>query len=178
MPYRRLLVFVEGATDEQFFRSVLLTLLRRSYDHVEVVRFREMKKPKLEALVQSTARMQADYVFVHDLDQKPCVTMAKAALHARHPWLDPARVHIVCTEIESWYCSGLPPDHPGSGALRLARISDTREVTKEVFDHALRSGRPRLALLTAMLQGFDLPLAARRNVFLRRFLRKHAGVDL
>ena len=116
--------------------------------------------------------MQADYVFVRDLDRHPCATAARDRVLEVFPQVDPARLQIVKTEIESWYCAGIAEDHPW-GSLDIARRSDTSTVTKEEFDTAVaRKGGLRLPAILALLESFDRDLAARRNESFHRFLRR------
>lgn len=172
MNYRRLFLFVEGDDDERFFRSVVLPLLRSSYEDIQFVKFRALKKEKIRGFVRSIASMQADYILVHDLDRHPCATAAKDQVLRTLPYLDPDRVHIVKAEIESWYCAGIPETHPWR-SLAVGRCADTSTVTKEAFETAvLQAGQPKLPAMLALLEGFDLEAAKNRNESLRRFVRR------
>lgn len=172
MTYRRLFLFVEGDDDERFFCSVVLPLLRGSYDDVQFVKFRALKREKIKGFLRSIAGMKADYIFVHDLDRHPCATAAKDHLLRTWPHLDADRVQIVKAEIESWYCAGIPENHPWR-SLAIGRSADTSTITKEAFEAAvLQSGQPKLPAMLALLEGFDREAAVHRNESLRRFLRK------
>jgi hypothetical protein len=176
MAFRRLFLFVEGDDDERFFRR-LLPLLGERYDHVDFVQSSRLPKSKLEAFVRSVQAMGADYLVVRDLDDYPCSTAAKEALRDRHRSLDPERIQIVHSEIESWYCAGVPRSDRELGGLGIVTCADTTGVTKEIFHAALGElGGSSLAAKIAMLESFDLALAARRNASFRYFLRKHLGL--
>ncbi|HEX6903249.1 MAG TPA: hypothetical protein VF789_26265 [Thermoanaerobaculia bacterium] len=172
MSYRRLFLLVEGDDDERFFRSVVLPLLSSAYHDIQVVRISTLKKEKVNGLLRSIAGMKADYILVHDLDQHPCATAAKDSLLKSFPPASPDRIQIVKGEIESWYCAGIPEDHPWR-SLPIGRCPDTRVVTKEAFAAAtLHPGQPRLPAMLDLLKSFDLQVAIRRNESFQRFLRK------
>jgi hypothetical protein len=172
MTFKRLFLFVEGDDDERFFRAVLLPLLSRGYEEIRFVQFSRLKREKVRAWMRSVAGMKADYIYIRDLDRHPCATAARDRVGDSLPWIDPERVQIVKAEIESWYCAGIHKDHPW-GTLDVARVPDTHAVTKEAFEVAIsRKGEPKIPAMLAILEGFDLDTALRRNESLRRFVRK------
>jgi len=178
MTYRRLFLFVEGDDDERFFRSVVLPALHTAYDNVQFVQFSTLKKEKLKGFLRSVVAMKADYILVRDLDRNPCATAAKDHILRALPHLDPDRVHIVKAEIESWYCAGIPEDHPWR-SLTIGQCADTSTITKEAFETVvLRSGQPKLPTMLALLEGFDREAAIHRNESFHRFLRRFTpGLD-
>lgn len=174
MAYRSLFLFLEGADDEQFFERVLNPLLRERYEYVRTILFSQMPRRKVSAWLQSVEGMQADYLFVRDLDRHPCATAAKGALLDIHPRLDPARIQVVKVEIESWYCAGIGPGK--FAELSVATCADTEEITKERLESVLGQRKLRIPAMAEILESYDLERAARRNGSLRYFLRKHLGL--
>ena len=176
MPYRRLFLFLEGADDERFFRAVLFPLLKERYEDVFPVQISQLSKKKVADWLRSVEGMEADYLYIRDLDRYPCVTAAKDALLEAHPRLAPERIQIVKAEIESWYCAGIGPGKMED--LEVATCSETAGITKEKLEAAIPGGRVnRIPALVEILEGYDLGAAARRNESLRRFLRKHLAVE-
>ena len=174
MPYRQLFLFVEGDDDERFFRLVLEPLLRARWDQIHYVQFSQKRAKKVRAYLQSIERIEgASYLYVRDQDRLPCVTAAKEEVLWAYAHIDPQRIQIVQSEIESWYCAGIREDHPELGTRTVATCADTREVTKEQFEQEILGKRgPRAAEMMAVLESFDLDRAARRNGSLRYFLEK------
>lgn len=172
MSYRRLFLFVEGDDDERFFRSVVAPLLHNAYDNIQFVKVGWLKKEKVRAFLRSIEAMKADYILVHDLDWLPCASAARDRILKIHPQVNPDRIQIVKAEIESWYCAGIPADHPWS-SLPIGRCPETSVVTKEAFEAAVsREGPSRLFAMLSLLESFDREAAAQRNESFRRFLRK------
>lgn len=172
MTFRRLFLFVEGDDDERFFRSVLLPSFQSAYQDIRFVQFSQRKKEKIIGYLHSIAAMRADYIFVHDLDQLPCATAARDKLLKVFPQVSADRVQIVKAEIESWYCAGLPEEHPWRSLAARPHL-DTSTVTKEAFEAAiLHKGAPRVSTMLEILESFDLEAATRRNESFRRFVRR------
>lgn len=175
MSYRRLFLFLEGDDDQRFFEAVIIPRLENRYDSIRLVQVSEMEKEKVAEWLRSIEGMEADYLFVRDLDRFPCVSAAKEALQKVHPRLDPNRIQVVKVEIESWYCAGI-----GQGRLadsEMAACAETEWITKERLNAELPSRRPlRILALAEILESYDLERAARRNGSLRYFLEKHLGV--
>lgn len=178
MAYRRLFLFIEGDDDERFFRAVLFPLLDDRYDDIRPVQYSKLKKAKVAAYLRSVQAIPgAEYILVRDLDFLPCVTQAKDKVRRHFPQAEPERIQVVKSEIESWYCAGIPEGDSALGALRISSCLETGEITKEVFREALdREGIPSLPALLALLERFDRDRAARRNASFRYFLRKFAGL--
>ncbi len=176
MAYRQLFLFVEGDDDAGFFQSVVKPLLlAERYDYIRVVRYAKLKKEKLAGFIRSVQSTSgADYLIVRDLDRHPCVTAAKETLLQRCPPAEPERIQIVKTEIESWYCAGIPEEDAEWGSLSIARATDTERFTKENCLRAMAaSGSPLLPSLLSLLERFDRKRAASRNASFRYFLGKH-----
>jgi hypothetical protein len=175
MAYRQLFLFVEGDDDERFFRRVTVPLFQERYNEVRIVRYAILKKEKLDGFVRSVQSIAgADYLIVRDLDRHPCVTAAKQSLRQRCPQAEPKRIQIVKTEIESWYCAGIPDGDPDWGDLSIARTPDTEPITKENCLTEMATGRPTLLpVLLSLLERFDRKRAAARNGSFQYFLRKH-----
>jgi hypothetical protein len=173
MAYRQLFLFVEGDDDERFLRAVIEPLFRSKYDDVRFVKFSMAKQDKVAAFLRSVEAIpDADYLLVGDLDMLPCVTAAKERIQRKFPPVDPARVQIVKTEIESWYCAGVTARDPE--VPELAKHTETEGITKESFNHAVsKRGLLRVPVMTGILERFDLESAARRNRSFHYFLRKY-----
>lgn len=175
MAYRQLFLFVEGDDDERFFQRVIVPLFLEHYDEVRIVRYAILKKEKLDNFVRSVQSIPgADYLVIRDLDRHPCVTAAKQSLRQRCPQAEPKRIQIVKTEIESWYCAGIPEGDPDWGGLSIARTADTEPITKENCLTAMATDKPTLLpVLLSLLERFDRKRAASRNASFRYFLDKH-----
>jgi hypothetical protein len=105
------------------------------------------------------------------------VSKAKDDVRLHFPQAEPERIQVVKSEIESWYCAGIPEGDADLGALGISSCLETAEITKEVFREALDwGGIPSLPALLALLERFDRERAARRNASFRYFLRKFASL--
>ncbi len=67
MSYKRFYIWVEGGDDEQFFKKIVKTSLLRKYDSVEIIRYANLKKEKIDNYLKSIQAMNANYLFVADI---------------------------------------------------------------------------------------------------------------
>jgi hypothetical protein len=135
MRYRRLFILVEGDDDARFFEAVIVRRFKALYAHVAVWKYAQQKKAKVASLITSICHMGADYWFVKDCDEAPCVTACKGAVRAAYPMVTSQRVVVVRTEIESWYCAGI--DDAAAGQLGIKSVDWTDALTKEQFDECM-----------------------------------------
>ena len=110
MVYPTLFILVEGNDDERFFANVISPILLNRYDYVQIWTYRQETRRKLNSFLKSIDSMGADYIFVSDIDDSPCVTSKKLAITASIERLKSDRILVVKREIESWYLAGLNDD--------------------------------------------------------------------
>ena len=133
MAYRRLFIFLEGDDDERFFDRFIKPMYERIYNCVELVKYSEMKKQKVNNFLQSIKAMRAEYLFVSDLDESPCVTAKKERIASEFAKLsEDQRILIVCKEIESWYLAGLNDE--GCRQIGIPPSYNTDRISKEQFN--------------------------------------------
>lgn len=173
MPYRRLILFVEGATDEEFMRGTLMPELAGRYDHVHIARYSALKREKVNAFLRSARSAGWEYLFFADLNSAPCVTARKEALTTVHSHLEAERVAIVVPEIEAWYVAGIPQE-----MMPATLPTDTRLVTKEVF----QSGVPNHYLspfefMIEMLKHWSTEAGVANNESLGYVWRKYCSAS-
>lgn len=80
MDYKRLFILVEGDDDFRFFNNILKPIFRKYYDYIKIITYAREKKDKIDKYVKSMKSMGADYIFVSDINRKPCITVKKLEL--------------------------------------------------------------------------------------------------
>ena len=176
MAYRRLFIFLEGDDDERFFDRVIKPMHKKNYDSIYLWQYSQQKKQKVNGFLQSINDMQADlhaeYLFVSDLDESPCVTAKKARLASEFEKLSKDRILIVCKEIESWYLAGLNDE--GCRQIRIQkRFGDTDRISKEQFNGMMpKKFVSRIDFMQEIMKVFDRETALAKNTSFGYFTRK------
>ena len=173
--FRRFTLFVEGNDDQRFADSILRPLLEPVCDYLEIYRYAEKRPSDVRRYVISLDRTpNADYLFIADFDQGPCVTLRKSRLINRYGSLEPERILIVRREIESWYLAGLDPD--SYEEFRLPTRRNTDGITKEQFDGLLPSRfEDRVDFMEEILNRYDVGTARVRNESFDYAMGKYFG---
>ena len=162
--YRRMHVLVEGRDDRAFFDAVIKPILEEQYDHVQIWEYAGATLERRKNYIRSILAMEADYLFVADINTSPCVTERKSNLVDRHEGaIAGDRTIVVVREIESWYAAGV--DDEACRELGIACLPDTVHLTKEQF----REMMPRrfhgsvVDFMAEILRRFREELARERN---------------
>lgn len=162
MSYRRLLIFCEGADDEQFFESVVKPQLGNTYDRIRTVPYTRREQEKVRAYLRNALQMDIDILFVRDLDLKPCVPACVESVHAAFGEVLPEEsIYVVVQEIESWYAAGLSRQQ--SEELLGRPLQRTDELTKERFNTLLPENASRIDFMLTLLGRFDISHARKKN---------------
>jgi hypothetical protein len=162
--YRFLWIFVEGSDDRRFVDRVLRPILEKKYDYLDTWEYAQEPDEKTMEFLRSIRSMKADYLFLADIDNSPCVTTRKEILaHKYNEALEPTNAVIVAREIESWYMAGM--DEAACRELRIKGPLCTDHMTKEQF-RSLMPGRFNdsvVDFMTDILRGFRIEVAKGRN---------------
>jgi len=152
--------------------TVVRPQLEPKYDWVEVVPYAGMTKAKVTKWIESIRAMEyADYVFLADNDESPCVSTKKAALVQQIKSLQPARVSVVVEEIESWYVAGLTAQ--GRERLEIGEMENTNSLDKESFDELRQETfESRIDWMIEMLRYYSFEDGLLRNSSLQYFASK------
>ena len=132
MKLRKLYIFVEGNDDELFFKKVMLPLFLKQYSDVEIFKYAQWKRQKVELFIQSIITLNYDYIFTADIDLLETVNDKKKIIRSRFGNLDNSKISIVIKEIESWYLAGCTEEM--SAVLNIRIPPNTNNITKEDFN--------------------------------------------
>lgn len=170
--YRCMHVLVEGRDDREFFDVVIRPILQEQYDCVQIWEYAGATIDKRISYLRSAQAMNADYLFVGDINTSPCVTARKGNLVDRHRNIvDPGRTIIVIREIESWYMAGIGDE--ARRELGLASLPHTDDVTKEKFERLIPPCFVSVTdFKTEVLKKFSIETAKRKNTSFRYFMSK------
>ena len=169
--YRRLWLLVEGADDTRFCDEVLIPVFQQTFDHVQPWEYSQQSPSKAVRLLRGIGSMNADYLLIRDMDERPCVTATKEEIAARIPVLSWDRVIVVRPEIEAWYLAGL--GKAASQELGLDRVADVDSVTKEEFDRLVGGKVHHTSTMVDILRRYDVEVARQRSPSFRYFWQKH-----
>lgn len=174
MDYKQLFLLIEGDDDERFFNEVINVKLGGKYDSIIPWKYADKKPVQIARFLRSISSMGADYLYVADINDNPCVTMKKQKVKEKLPDIENNKVVIVIREIESWYLAGL--DKTKTGHFRIHFHPTTDDVSKEQFN-ALIPNRfdSRVDFMVEILNHFSIETAKRRNKSFAYFINKHAG---
>ena len=170
--YRRVDVLLEGRDDRRFFDAVIRPILQKRYDCVRTWEYAGKSIERRISYLRSIQAMNADYLFVSDLDSSPCITERKEHLVNCHKGvIDASRTFIVMREIESWYLAGVDDRVCPKLGVRVLRRTD--EVTKEQFGGLMpRRFNSVVEFMTEILRRFRVETAKGRNRSFRYLMDK------
>ena len=176
---KSLFVWLEGTSDEDFFRAVVEPILGDRYELISTIPYAQQPDDETNKKIQEVVRSHEvlDYLWLADLDpqQFPCVTAKKCATMSQHPHLQIDRIAVVAPEIEAWYLAGL--DKAACEALRIREFQNTNSLTKEHFMELISSTRrSEIDFRMDALSEFSLEVAKRKNDSFAYFCRKYLEV--
>ncbi len=172
MGYRRLFIWVEGEDDERFFKNILEPKLQKKYDWVETRRYVTLKKEKINNFLKSIKGMGADYIFVTDINNSPCVIAKKQETQNKLRNIGSDKIIVVIKEIESWYLAGLGDAECNRFDIRT--FNDTDEIIKEQFDSLIpKKFDSRIDFMIEVLKIFSIEVATQKNRSFRYFIQRY-----
>ncbi len=173
MPIKRLFIFVEGEDDLRFFNYAKDLIFKDEYDLREVRTYAKKKYKQVNNFLKSIKAMDADYVFVSDINAEPCMTAKKNSLLNEYKQVDKESIIIVVKEIESWYLAGL--NDKKARTLGLKSFNTTDHITKEMFNDLIpKKFDSKIDFMIEVLNGFSLNVSKRKNKSLEYFIEKYS----
>jgi hypothetical protein len=170
MASRTLYVLLEGNDDERFFRTLLKPQLERRYHRVKFWKYAREKRKHTLKFVRSLRRMEADFLFVRDIDTAPSVRAKKQEITASYENSIPDQAMvIVVMEIESWYMAGPDLEYLSQRGIRLGD-GGTDNLTKEAFNRLIPPRMSRIEFLNEILDHFTIDCGVTRNRSFRYFV--------
>lgn len=158
----RLYIFVEGNDDELFFKTIIVPLFKKIYQIVEIIKFAQMKKIKVENFIFSINTLKFDYLLFADIDYHKSVHQKKIYIQERFTNINLELVYIVIKEIESWYFAGLSDEL--SRDFGILPMKNTNDLVKEQFNllyhHRFKS---RIDFMIEILKNYSIEIAKKKN---------------
>ncbi len=172
MKLKKLYIFVEGNDDELFFKKIVQPLFLKYYYDVEIFKYAQWKKQKVELFLQSIITLNYDYIFTADIDELATVNDKKRVVKHRFSNVENDKIIIVIKEIESWYLAGISEERTVMMNIRIPETTNT--ITKEDFNEICHfSYRSRIDFMYELLKYYSLDWAIKRNTSFDYFLNQH-----
>lgn len=144
----------------------------KKYNVVSVQQYVQMKRKKLEDFLKSIKDMDADYIYVRDINDAPCVTAKKREIQNKINNADNNRIIVVIKEIESWYLAGL--NETNSKRFGIPNFDTTDNITKAKFNSFIpRNFDSGIDFKLEILKCFSINMAKQKNKSFRYFLEKY-----
>ena len=163
---------MEGPDDYEFFSRIIKLLFEQTYDWVEFIQYAERPKAWMNDFFKSIQAIGAEYVFVTDLDESPCVTQKLDKVEKTYPFYERQKMQVIVQEIEGWYIAGL--SDKDYQQLKLKSVQDTSSLTKEQFNQLIPAKfSSRRDFMSELLKLFSMATAVQKNNSFRYFAEKH-----
>ncbi len=171
MPYKMVYVWLEGSDDVRFFERIVKPRLEKKYDTAIPVAYAQMKKEKAKNYLRSIASMPADYFFMADINNSPCVSHKKAKIKRYIANVNHDRIIVVKKEIESWYLAGLTAKD--AKELSVPISTDTEDISKGDFDQLIpKEFASRIDFMIELLNRHNYRTARMKNRSFKYFSDK------
>jgi len=175
-----LYIFVEGPDDFRFFDRIIVPLIKEKHNVpvIHIIESAKLSKGKIRGFLQSINSVKEwDYIFVRDLNDKPCVTARKREIKnilkdVEGKIIDEGRIIVVVREIEGWYLAGLSAED--ARELKVKELPPTTDnLTKEQFNRLIPEGFYRLEFMLELLDRFSIKEARKKNRSFDYFIEKY-----
>ena len=156
--YRKLFIWVEGNDDKRFFEKIVELKLKKKYSYIHIINYAQMRKEKIDNFLRSIKSMGADYLYVIDINNSPCVTAKKDEILSKLRNIDKEKIIVVIKEIESWYLAGI--DDIKAKKLKIRNLNSTNDITKEKFNSLIpKRFNSRIDFMLEILKDFSIETA-------------------
>ena len=177
MAGKSLYILVEGNDDIQFFDRIIKPRIKGNYDSIILWDYAQKKKKniKIKNFIRSIESMDADYIYVSDINNSPCVSEKKNNIKGKFRNIDDNRIVIVVKEIESWYLAGLSDENAKKFKIRPSNIKDTNIISKEQFNVLIPENYrdSRINFMIEILKYFCIETGKQRNKSFKYFVDKY-----
>lgn len=166
-------ILVEGRDDKRFANAILRPIFERQYDYIDTWEYAQQTSKKTTEFLRSIRSMNADYLFLGDINAAPCVTAKKEAIGNKYQQtVEPGSSVVVVKEIESWYVAGLTEQACEEFGISVATHTD--EVTKEQFGRLVpkRFDGSLVDFMAEILKRFSVETARHKNRSFDYLMRK------
>jgi len=171
MNYKLLFFLVEGVDDERFFKRIVKPKFEKKYDTVQIWKYAQEKKTKVDNFLKSIKAMDAEYIFVVDIDSAQCLTRKKQEIQNKFKNSDIDKIIVVVKEIESWYLAGLDTD--SSRGLKIS-YETTDDISKEKFNNLIpEKFDSRISFMVEILNNYSIETAKQKNKSFKYFIEKY-----
>jgi len=172
MPYKMLYIFVEGDDDVRFFEKIIKPMLEEKYDSIAIWKYAQVKNKRISDFIRSIKGMNANYIYVSDINRAPCITAKKEVVQGEFKNIDRDRIMVIIREIEGWYLAGL--GDTCSQKLRVCSCDTTDNLTKEQFNELIpKKFDSRIDFIQEILKYFHIETAKQKNASFSYFLEKY-----
>ncbi|HOC52437.1 MAG TPA: hypothetical protein PLW61_02300 [Caldisericia bacterium] len=172
MNYKRLFILVEGNDDERFFKNILESKFNKKFDFVEIIKYATTKKEKINNFINSIQAMGADYMFVADINNCPCITAEKQKIQKKYKNINSNKIIVVIKEIESWYAAGCLK-------FRMCLSNNTNEITKNQFINLIpKKFDSKIDFMAEILKNFSIEEAKKKNISFDYLIKKYKLDDI
>ena len=172
MGYKRLFIWVEGEDDVRFFNKVIKPILDKKYNWVEVIAYARMAKKEIDGFLRSIKAMKAEYIYVTDINDAPCITAKKQQIQSQLKNIAKDKIIVVKKEIESWYLAGVGDVE--SEKLKIRNFRNTDSISKECFDNLIPKGfDSKIDFMLEILKCFSIKIARQKNKSFRYFTNNY-----
>ena len=173
MRYRKILIFVEGDNDKEFFQRVLRNRLEKKYGILIPWKHRQKPDKEINKGINHAINKGYEHIFTVDNDysSQQCLKDKRNEIRNRFSNLDENRIVIVIKEIESWLLAGLS----GLDCERLGiePITNTDNIGKKKFNEfARKKFDSGIVFRSEIFNNYDIEIAKTKNASFRRFCDK------
>ena len=169
--HKMLFLLIEGNDDERFFDTIIKPVMKEKYDYVELWKHAQEPPKRIVDFIKSIEQMNADYIYIADIDGVPCITKKKQKIMHDINRINSDNIIIVKREIESWYLSGLNKNSAKKCGIKSLNCTD--QITKKAFNDLIpKKFDSRIDFMIEILKLFSLTVAKEKNQSIKYFIDK------
>ena len=169
-----LFVFLEGPDDARFIGRIIYPIAVQKYKWVGNYEYARKKPRQVCGCLTNLLNIDADYIFLADKNQSPCISHRIPKVIERFPAVKQGHIVIVVAEIEAWYIAGLT--NQSASELGIQLPPRTEHVTKEEFDLLRpRVYDSRIDFMIEILKLYSIDVARQRNRSFDYMMQKLLG---
>lgn len=158
-------IFVEGFDDNNFVSEII-----KDKDNIKIIQYADKKKEKIEGMIATFDKMNDEYIFLADLDEKR-EEIRRKEIMKKFKNINCKKIYFSIQEIESWYIAAISDNNKNKYKVKNKILLNTENITKEKFENIFRNRRETtLEIKLDILSELNLKKAKSRNNSLKLFL--------